>query len=419
MIDLRSMVVAALFAAGAVAGVAQADAPLANIDRELNTLCARLPNASSGEAATIRSRLAALWRERVALLASLPGERRIGAQQSSTASAQCLTLAKTEAAPRLAAPKNGAKATAPSPSTSTTVRHRRAFKNGGGAAPKYGGDPAPVTRGPASVDTQVLRKAIGPPAAANGTKHAEPEPMVRSAPAPGLQPHVLPPPVAGSAAPPPGVPLAPSTTPVGPAAAQLEEFFPWPPPAPSDRRLLQLAQLGGDAPAANWGQVADRIVALLQRARYPSWGFYAAPGGFAVIPRVEQLDDQSGMALAGDARWASEVRLASTSVLTGIFTVQRPQGLYRVIVFVLTTDPRSGGAITDPTRMLQIARSWSVSGAADLPQAMRAQPVDPAQRLFALDYEFEYAVGAETKVNSPGRWQIGRHFTDAGIVVLP
>jgi hypothetical protein len=158
----------------------------------------------------------------------------------------------------------------------------------------------------------------------------------------------------------------------------LEEFFPWPPPAPSDRRLLQPSQLGGDRPAT-WGHVADRLIALMQRA--PTWGFYLAPGGFAVIPRIEQLD-QNGTALAGTERWATEVKLASTSVLDGIFTVRRPKGIYRAIAFVITTDPRSGGPVTDPKRMLETARRWGLSGALDLPQALRGRPLTADQRHF-------------------------------------
>jgi hypothetical protein len=199
----------------------------------------------------------------------------------------------------------------------------------------------------------------------------------------------------------------------------LEEFFPWPPPAPSGRRLLQLAQLGGEMQPVTWGHVADHITALLRKAQFRSWGFYLAPGGFAVITQIEQLNDQSGEALAGDARWVSETRVASANLLHGLFTVRRPKGIYRVIAFVLTTDPRSGGPVTDPSRMLQLARRWGISGALDLPEALRREPIIDAQRLFALIYEFESTVGGETQVNSPGRWSFERHLQDAGIAIQP
>lgn len=222
--------------------------------------------------------------------------------------------------------------------------------------------------------------------------------------------------------------LVPDATDVGPGPPPppshmpppvLEEFFPWPPPAPSDRRLLDLARFGGGLPPHTWGDVADRIVAKLRHGGFPSWGFYSTPGGFAVVPRIEQLDTLTGEALAENERWASDVKLASNSIFDGIFTVRRPRGTYRAIAFVLTTDPRSGGPATDPGRMLQTARRWGISGAADLPQALRILSLDDAQRLFVLLYEFESTVGGETKVNSPGRWRLERHFSNAGIELDP
>ena len=183
--------------------------------------------------------------------------------------------------------------------------------------------------------------------------------------------------------------------------------------------MLQLSQLGSGTPPDTWGALADRILALVRKARYRSWGFYAAPGGFAVVTRIEQLDQENGVALAGDQRWASEVKVAGTSILDGIFTVRRPRGVYRVIAFVLTTDPRSGGPVTDPAVMLQLARRWGISGALDLPEVLRSNPITRVQRLFALVYEFESAVGGETRVHSPGLWTLDHHFEDAGIVIIP
>ena len=127
MIDFRVFCVGVLLVFGPVPALAQSGSPLANIDRELTTLCARLPMASGADTAAVRSRLAALWRQRLALLATLPGERRSAVQQSSSVSAQCLTLAKTAAEPRAVAPKIAPKATGPMP-------EKRAFRNGGGAA---------------------------------------------------------------------------------------------------------------------------------------------------------------------------------------------------------------------------------------------------------------------------------------------
>jgi hypothetical protein len=387
MFEPRAIVVAVLIVAGSAFGPAQAQSSLASIDRELTLLCGRLTAANGADAAAIRARLAALWRQRSAHLSALPENRRTAELRNSALSPQCLAMARNAGAP----------AAAGRPSYS-----RRSYRR---AAPTE-----PPAAGP----------ALAP--APNGvSRNGTAQPTTRSGTASG-----------GAAAP---IPMPNGTArstsrelPVGPAdpgnsssgpAAQLEEFFPWPPPAPSGRMLLDLAQFGGGVPPATWGEVADRLMAMMRRGRFPSWGFYTAPGGFAVIPRIEQLDDSTGVALAGPARWAAETRVASTSVLTGIFTVRRPQGLYRAIAFVLTTDPRSGGPVTNPARMLEIARRWGLSGALDLPEAMRRLPVTEDQRLFALVYEFESALGGQTTVNSPGRFEIEHHFIDAGLVTRP
>ena len=182
---------------------------------------------------------------------------------------------------------------------------------------------------------------------------------------------------------------------------------------------MTLAQLGATAPITTWGQAADRIVSLLQGGHYPTWGFYSTPGGFAVIPHIEQLDLQNGAALTGELRWASEVRLASLNFFDRITTVQLPKGLYRVIVFVFTTDPRTGGEVTDPGHMLQLAKRWGTSGALDLPAALRAEKIANDMRFFILLYEFESEVGGQTRVNGSARWQIEQHLTNAGITLKP
>jgi len=98
---------------------------------------------------------------------------------------------------------------------------------------------------------------------------------------------------------------------------------------------------GGDRPAT-WGHVADRLIALMQRARYPTWGFLFGAWRLRRHPAHRAARPERHGA-RGTERWATEVKLASTSVLDGIFTVRRPKGIYRAIAFVITTDPRSGG----------------------------------------------------------------------------
>lgn len=384
-----SLLVAGLLVCGAVSALATTQ--LTNIDRELKSLCLRLPRADDAIASAIRSRLATLWRARKAAVARLPTNERAAAGRSRIASAECLSLARATAEP----PQPVSRSSTRRPNTySQSHRYRRSYRY---SAPQRS-TPPPAASPPTVARRSSPNVAQSPPAPRQSSSVESPTSTPAPAPAPNG-----------------------GTSPTAPAnsSTQLPEFFPWPPPAPSGRRLLELSQLGGDTPPDTWGVLADRLKDLLRSARYRSWGFYAAPGGFAVVTHIERLDEHDGVALVGDDRWASEVKLASTSILEGIFMVSRPRGVYRVIVFVLTTDPRSGGPVTDPRAMLQLARRWGISGALDLPDALRSNPITRVQRLFALVYEFENVVGGEARVNSPGRWTFDHHFENAGIVISP
>jgi hypothetical protein len=409
MLGLRAIIVAALFAVAPFAAAAQPASSLTRIDHELDTLCGRLAKTSGADADTVSSRLAVLWRDRVAVLAALPRVQADAVSRASGISESCLLLAKRAAEQSRTAQK--------------AVKHHKKMKKarkngfGGGAstAREYrDGARPPIAAGPAEMSKAPAKNG---PAAANGHEVTIARAPASAAGNRALRPEFAPtvpsiaPPTASDAEVFPQAAPAPKTV--------LEEFFPWPPPAPSDRRLLAMSQLGSEAPYTTWGQVADRLIALLRGGHFPTWGFYSAPGGFAVIPHIEQLDDQSGQALAGGGRWATEVKLASLGVIRRLTTVQLPKGAYRVIVFVLTTDPRTSGEVTNPSRMLQIAKSWGTSGALDLPQELRGNPIDKAQRFEVLLYEFESEVGGKTKVNNSARWLIEQHLKDAGITIQP
>ena len=278
MVVLRSVGLATLLVAALAAGGAKADTSLAAIDRNLNALCVRLARASNAETAAIKSRLASLYRQRVSLLSSLSPERRAAAQRGATVSQQCLTVARAEAGP---------------------------IGGGGGGARHYHRYSAPKTAPPPTVPHSARRmdRSALPP--------------VADAPQPQGHAPLRRTPGTSAASPPSDLPRAPSSMP--PQSAQLEEFFPWPPPAPSARALLRLEQLGGARPVTTWGDVADRLIAILRHGQFRSWGFYLAPGGFAAISQIQQLDDNNGEALSGDERWASETKVAEHKRVAGHF----------------------------------------------------------------------------------------------------
>ena len=443
MLDLRALAVAVLLVAGPLPAWAQT--PLARVELLMSSLCRELPKAASPQAADIRARLAGLWRERAAILARLPAVERAAALRGSALPDACRELARREAEAqdaRKAAEAERARKMREIEQREQARKEREknsyalARKNTGPGAgreyetfarrpssPEIAAGPtgpsatprAATTPGPRAPSTFEPTIAMAPPAADDHPRTLALPPSSSSSPSPSDTAGAPSAPVTTAAEPPLAGGAAP---PAGDAAAPLQEFFPWPPPAPSDRRLLDLSQLGGDKPLVTWGDLAKRLIALMKGGHYPTWGFYAAPGGFAVIPHIEQLDDQSGQALAGNERWAQDNRIACGNIMVCIFTVRRPKGLYRAMAFVLTTDPRTSG-VTDPGKLFEMAGRWATSGLADLPQELRGTKISDAQRLFVLLYEFESEIGGKTTLNQSARFLIEQHFQDAGIAIQP
>jgi hypothetical protein len=215
----------------------------------------------------------------------------------------------------------------------------------------------------------------------------------------------------------PGAPASPPLPDV-PTASDIQKFFPWPPPTPSTRRSFALARLGTGSAHGTWGEAADSIENVLNRAKYESWGYYLAADGFAVATRVEQLDNSTGVPLAGAGRWPSDPRLASSSgFLGGLLTFSRPVGAYRTFVFVVTTDPVISQPTTDEAKFFEIARHWAPQGAPSLPDNLRRLSLGAGYQLIVFVYEFEHAAGGKTQLNVPGRWSFDAHLANAGIVL--
>jgi hypothetical protein len=120
--------------------------------------------------------------------------------------------------------------------------------------------------------------------------------------------------------------------------------FPWPPPAASasyvlpDRLFTSYRTLG---------DVTEAILAALEQNGYVERSFFrTAPGGVALVTRLERINDD-GSPSAENERWAAASQpLESTrsllDLLQGLFFVD--PGHYRVIVFVLQELPFSQSA---------------------------------------------------------------------------
>ena len=216
----------------------------------------------------------------------------------------------------------------------------------------------------------------------------------------------------GCGAPPASAPPpAPPPPPPPPAEFQLPDF-PWPPPTPSARFELPRRVL---APAEAQFAVAEVLASALNRAGYSEYSFYRAPGGFALVARLERMRED-GTAAPEDLRFlapgAEEPFSLATYVRRLFFA---PEGFYRQIVFVVTDQPFT----TDASEQLTADEASRLlrSGANRLPDTYRARPFSPSHAVTALIYEFRKGRNDQDVTTlDPGRLRGRTHLERAGIL---
>src|SRR5215510_14305544 len=366
-----SLILAAMAAPAAAAARSQSPnqltGKLVRVERDLLAAC-RWAQAKSDDA--LRSRAEALWRQRNRIVGQLTRER---AERISRLTPACRM--------RLARVMRGT-STAAAPVSAPDVHWR--FGSRGPSAWRYGHSARPPV-------------VASPPSESPRTED------VGLRPGPDAQPSMPRPPIVATIE--------------APAPPEISDLFPWPPPTPSTRRSFSPDVLVDGPSAATLGDNASRLEGLLRRAEFDSWGYFRAPGGFALVTRVERLDGETGKQLAGDQRWSDRVAYASISpgaILSAIFATSRPRGYYRVFVFLVTDDPpmtRPAGA----AETFATASRWAMFGRSSLPNAIRTQPVTANHELIVLVYEFEKVQGGETTHYSPSRWSLDHHLETLGL----
>ena len=183
-------------------------------------------------------------------------------------------------------------------------------------------------------------------------------------------------------------------------------IFPWPPPPgysaiPLPRTMLSL----GAAPTL--GDVQTSLAnALTAASKGFTQGLFRAPGGFALVARMERIGPD-GTPLPGQARWMKEgsPTLSLLEFLGDLF-FERP-GYFRVVAFVLTNQPNPG---SDPTARLPNPEE----GGLVLPPAL-AQTALTDQTLLALVYSFERRGSALIQPWRDGSPSPREHLERAGI----
>lgn len=189
--------------------------------------------------------------------------------------------------------------------------------------------------------------------------------------------------------------------------------FPWPPPQPSARELIPRGQLLGAATQVSQGEVARRIEAALRQAGYTEYSYYAAPGGFALVARLERMR-ADGTPEPGEFRFLAPNVDAPFSLSTYISQLFfAPEGFYRQIVFVATDQAFVASA---PAPTAQEAERLLQGGGNILPEAYNRRAFTPGHNVTALIYEFKKnPADRDVETLRPGRLAGAQHLAKAGI----
>ncbi|CAN5743229.1 MAG: hypothetical protein H0U67_12260 [Gemmatimonadetes bacterium] len=200
----------------------------------------------------------------------------------------------------------------------------------------------------------------------------------------------------------------------GPEDDEIPQFRPWPPPRPSSRITLPRRHFIDSSAPTRLRQVADRIRTAFQSAGYEHVAHYAVPGGFALVSRIEQINNDGSPRSEPD-RWVDTYippEIRSVSDLVKAF-LNPPVGRFRMIVFTITTSlyAQSSESVSSAE-----AEQWLDDGWDDIPASIADLPFTNAYNVNALVYEFERSNAAESLAfRSRGRLGVQSHLTRNGM----
>ncbi len=201
------------------------------------------------------------------------------------------------------------------------------------------------------------------------------------------------------------------------AMAQQYPLFPWPPPAASGTTPIPRELLVSRSGATTLSDVDTRLQTALEAAGYPRGSYFAVPGGFALVTRLEQIN-RDGTSKAPPDRWLSTGAPPTTDFtllgyLRALFLAS--PGYYRVVVFVVTPLAFAQAPVTiTPAETTQ----WTETGLNRLPRQIGSLTFTPARHeCTALVYEFQRASESDAPtVNVPGVVLARAHLEKAGVL---
>lgn len=164
--------------------------------------------------------------------------------------------------------------------------------------------------------------------------------------------------------------------------------FPWPPPEASASSRVPSKFLMNPEGATNLAEVAHTLETALNQSDYAERSYYAVPGGFALVTRLEQFNPD-GTSKQTPERWAVDVAppkvFSLASYLQALFMAK--EGHFRIITFIVTSSPFIQSLQTEIRR--EEAMEWLATGIQILPYSLGKLPYTEHHYCVALIYEFE------------------------------
>ena len=191
--------------------------------------------------------------------------------------------------------------------------------------------------------------------------------------------------------------------------------FPWPPPQASALsvlpRSLFVKNNGNSLPKLN--QINIQLSEALNQCKYQEKRYYAVPNGFALVTKLEQIDNEGR---PKEPRWCTKISALKDFTLSSYITalMTAPYGYFRVIAFVVTSNPFSTTG-TPLTR--KQADKWLINGMNLLPPSISEATFTRNHQITTLIYEFEKK-GQKGSVNYlvPGKLQGETHIKGSGLL---
>lgn len=209
-----------------------------------------------------------------------------------------------------------------------------------------------------------------------------------------------------------GVARTGSARPPPPGQSGIPVYPVWPPESPTWQ--FSLEPIIGSRTGMSLGDAGNRLQRAFGQAGYLEHSYYAVPGGFAIVTRIEQMDDD-GDRLEGSERYelpGTRARDSLSSLLYSLF-VNAPPGYYRYIVVVVSVRPfATRNRLLDDEEALRRLRS----GANSLSSIYSRVPFSDDYNVDALIYEFRWdGADGEVRMLEPGRVSPQNHLTRTGL----